>query len=442
METNNVVLTRALRAVPVLLTLFFVSCGGTPNPAYVLPNPCKEFDDAPLTKLAAPDPNDPPQLQVVLEEPGQLKVMQGFGRANLPSGKNIIKVEQSVAIPDYANQATVFLNGWRLGYLGNDQHVLSLGSVITKIKLDLRTKTLTWNAAGLLRDDDFKEGYEFRYSFTVIAWNDVALNLVIDQGNPDNVCNADTDLPDKSFLALNKGTALSAFSVFNHDAAFPANAPIAVLPRGFGFSWYDGDHHLLQLGYNLDHSEVFAEKGKIYDNNRNHVHTLGDILSGIPAPLPNPASRVDSSFVSWDTLAILKDNDSGRYYVFSEMVSALGGNDVGLIQPPFSMLPKEGQVGGNLTGGVITQDVMIENIPFVYAVPMLTGWELAYLPDDQHVKEVGVWIDQWSYTAGTPGGTLRYKISSILRDDDSSPAHYMRHKVTILGIRPSVSRVR
>jgi len=39
------------------------------------------------------------------------------------------------------------------------------------------------------------------------------------------------------------------------------------------------------LGYNLDHSEIFAEQGKIY-NNKNHVRTAGDIMTGIPAPLP------------------------------------------------------------------------------------------------------------------------------------------------------------
>ena len=34
------------------------------------------------------------------------------------------------------------------------------------------------------------------------------IDLVVDHGRPDDVCNADTDLPDKSFLVL--GIAISA----------------------------------------------------------------------------------------------------------------------------------------------------------------------------------------------------------------------------------------
>jgi hypothetical protein len=86
---------------------------------------------------AASDPNDPALTKI--EQLGEIKVMHGFGTAELPGGKNIIKVEQSVVVPDYATRATVFLNGWRLSYRGDDQHILVVGSAITKIKLDSRT---------------------------------------------------------------------------------------------------------------------------------------------------------------------------------------------------------------------------------------------------------------------------------------------------------------
>jgi hypothetical protein len=38
------------------------------------------------------------------------------------------------------------------------------------------------------------------------------------------------------------------------------------------------------------------------------------------------------------------------------------------------------------------------------------------------------------YNAAT--GTLRYTVSSIVRDKDSFPDNYFRHKVTILGLKP------
>ena len=189
------------------------------------------------------------------------------------------------------------------------------------------------------------------------------------------------------------------------------------------------------MGYNLDHSEIFAKQGKIYSNNKSHVRTAGDNMTGIPALLPTPASLVDSGFVSWNTYAIFKDNDSRRDYVFSELVSTVGGNDVGIVQPPFAVLPKEGEGGNFLPGGVKKEQIVIENVPFEYAVPLLTGWDLNYLTDDQPVKEVGIAIDDWSFF----GDTLSYTLSSILRDDDFTPPHSARHKVTILGIRPTVS---
>jgi hypothetical protein len=73
---------------------------------------------------------------------------------------------------------------------------------------------------------------------------------------------------------------------------------------------------------------------------------------------------------------------------------------------------------------------------------MLTGWELGYLCDDEHVKEIGIWIDEWSYekAPGAPAGTLRYKLSSILKDKNDYPPHYRDHKVTILGLRRTTGR--
>lgn len=409
------------------------------NPGYVLPNICKELEDAPLTALAAPDPNDPTYPKLTFEDQGTIKAMYGFGSAKLPSGKKMIKVQQSVPIPAYANRATVLLNGWKLNYLGSDQHVLGLGTVLAKITPDFRNRTLSWNAVGLLRDDDFEEGYEFTYYYTVLAWNDGALNVGVDVGSADKFCSTDTDLPDKSFLAFGNGTtALSSFGVFSTTPPTPSNQPVAVLPRGFGYTWYDSDHHLLQLGYNLDHSDLFVEKDKIYSNNKDHVRTVGDIFSGIPAPLPSMGHLVDSGFMSWNTYAILKDDSDRRDYVFTEAVSTIFGLDVHPIQPPFSILPIESASGGLGGSGVKRKQVVIDNVPYKYAVPMLTGWDVGYTVSDQHVKEIGIWIDEMHYREpNDPPGRLRYTVSSVLRDDDTFPDNYFRHKITILGLGPT-----
>ena len=72
----------------------------------------------------------------------------------------------------------------------------------------------------------------------------------------------------------------------------------------------------------------------------------------------------------------------------------------------------------------------------MYAIPVLAGWDLSYLTDDQHVKNIGIWIDDFHYDIdpNTLSGTLRYKLSSVLSDDDNWPDFLSRHKVTILGI--------
>ena len=340
MKTRTRSSRRVATSLGALPLVFLASCLEI-DPLYKLPDFCARFEAIPLADLTAPDPNDPTYPQVGFETPGQSKVMHGFGGAKLDAGKRIIKVEQSVAVPDYANKATVFLNGWRLTYLGGevDNNVAHIGALITKITFDLRNKRLTWNAAGNLADVDFNEGYSFTYYYTVIAWNDVALNVIVDHSD----CTAATNFPNKSFTVMHKGsTAVLSFSSYNQNPTFPVAKPVAVLPRGFGFFWAP-DHHLLQIAYNLDHSEIFAEGGKRYIRNQ-LGQTLRDTPIGELAPLPDTTtSRADAGFGSWDTFAILKDDESHRDYVFDELVSALSGTEVGLIQPPFAINPRDGE---------------------------------------------------------------------------------------------------
>jgi hypothetical protein len=421
---------RVATSLAVLSMMFLASCVEI-DPNYPVPDVCTLYDSIPLTELTAPDPNDPTWPKVGFETQGQIKVMHGFGSAKLDSGKRIIRVEQSVAVPDYATKATVFLSGWRLSYLGGDQNVTELGALITKITFDDRTKRLAWNAAGVLRDHDFKEGYNFTYYYTVIAWNDVALNLIVDH----NDCDPGTTFPNKAFFVMNKEkSALLSFSSYIQSPTFPVGKPIGVLPRGFGFYWAS-DHQLLQIAYNLDHSEIFVEGGKRYIRNT-QGQKVGDTPIGELAPLPSKTSRADSGFVSWDTHVIVKDNADHKDYVANELVSTLSGNEVGLIQPPFVIQPSDAKGAAELGGSARTQEYRIENIPFEVAIPMLTGWELRYYTTDQQVKDLGIWIDQWAYTPGPSGGTLTYTLGSDLADDDHLPDYIDRHRISILGIRP------
>lgn len=370
-------------------------------------------EDTPVTELTSGE------RVLVLEEPGSLAVFHGYGCAesDKPGKEDFIRVQESMDIPDYATTATVFLNGWQLQYLNGDNNVNGLGTGIVNIKLT--NSGLSWEAGGVLSDKNFDNGYGWCYYYTILAWNETLIDARPDHGGTDQ---------DHVFENYqdNSWTALKLLPGLIHNVDFVTGEQIAVLPRGFGFTWdFSKDHNLLQLAYNLDYSETFIEYGKEY---------LG---SEEPA-LMGTASYVDSGFVSWETKTVFKD-DSIRDYYAGEVVSALGGHDVGIVHPPFSLLPHD-DIPNSCLGSAIsetTEEYVIKNVPFEYAVPMLTGWDVAYVCGDENVKEVGVWIPKFEYEKlpGEPVGTLRYEVSSVLRDEDGKPGHTFKHRVSILGLQ-------
>ena len=117
MDSKNIFLRRSfLILLGVLITVPLTSCSFCPPQTK---NLCELIGDVPLKELTSSDRN------VVFEEPGTLIVYHGSGCAeSKKSGtEDVLKVEQSLDLPAYATNATVFLNGWRLKYLHDDHHV-------------------------------------------------------------------------------------------------------------------------------------------------------------------------------------------------------------------------------------------------------------------------------------------------------------------------------
>ncbi|MDZ7581275.1 MAG: hypothetical protein U5R30_11865 [Deltaproteobacteria bacterium] len=399
---------------------------------------CDRIENAPITELtSSSDPNE----EKVYEDPGTIVVYHGFGcaQSDKPGTEDFIKVAQSKEVARYA-QAAVFLNGWNSKYLNGDKNVAGLATMIRNIRLE--GGTLKWEAAGILSDDSFENPYGWCYFYTVIAWNPARIDLLVDQ--KDGGCDTHDPAEANFFFAKNEGTttALSTYPTIIQNIGLIGKKTVAIAPRGFGFTWgHDdtpGDHNLLQIGYHMEHAEIFNEKGKRYQKGLRGTTTSGADFS-----------FVDKGYVSWEAHAIFKDDDGRRNYQFGEMVSALAGDDLGVIQPPFSILPIEDE-GGILStcvsgpGPLKTEELEIDNIPYEYAVPMLTGWELGYHCGDNNVEEIGMWIDKWSYQKdpGAAAGKLRYTLSSILRDKNGKPYFDSRHKVTVLGLKPVVAGVK
>lgn len=366
---------------------------------------------------------------LLLEDEGRILIEDGFTclESNEFGTENILSVEETFDLPDYVTDATVFLRGWNLRFLNDDNHLLELHTRIDNIRVE--DGVLTWEAKGAISDDNFKDSYEWCYYYTIVAWNRDVIRAMVDHSDS----GAENRILSAGFA--NEETALVTLASYIHnDEVLREPVEGAILPRGFGFQWtgaqlFGGtDHHLLQIAYNLKHCEFFIEHEKSYG-----------VLQ--PPALPGPASSVDSGFVSWETDAVFKDNKAKRNFEFNEIVSLLGGESINVIRPPFAIRPVEDEGGWfsscvSPSTGRLTEEHVIENVPFDYAIPILAGWDLSYHCENQHVRELGVRIEEYEYDKDETEitGTLRYTLSSVLRDNDSEPGHRIRHNLHILGI--------
>ena len=365
-----------------------------------------------------------------LEDPNVVFIEQekACARSEGSGTKTFLVVDGQKTLPAYATAATVFLNGWELRYLSKDHKVAQISTRISNIRKE--GNTLKWMASGVIRDKNFDDAYEWCYHYAVVAWNQAVIDAI-----------AQDDVPTLSLAysaqKANEETALVTAAGFKGDLGFIGKAFVTALPEGFWFDWggdsfqqafphlgdpSQEDHNLLQVGYSMGPSTALIEFEKTYDT-----------PFAQPA-LPSNASRIDDGFVSWESHAVFKDNAAKRKFMFMEKFSALAGNNIGVIHRPFTVRPVEdvGAFTGCITskGRITTTDHTIENIPFQYAWPVLTGWDLSFVCDDEHVTELGVWVHDISYA----GGVLRYKVSSILRDKDSEPEFGTRYGISVLGL--------
>lgn len=364
------------------------------------------------------------------EAPGVIAVEHftgSCGTSEKRGEEDVVALEGNYVLPEFATDATVLLNGWYVRYIHGDHHLRGVQAAI--VNVEVNSGTLGWQAYGYLSDKNFDDAYEFCYTYTVIAWNEAELDIHTD-----------------NFVAgygpnWDEQTAL--FGLRSWSLNSTEGAQRALLPMGFVFQWDNQskafpwacfdcpvDHHLLQIAYDLGQRERYIEADGSY------AFGLGD------PGLTGDADVVDAGYLSWETLGILKDNKRRRDFWLGEWIQTLGGTDIGIIAPPFTVLPIEdpGLFYGCIHGfDEITEERTITNIPFEYAVPMVTGWEIGLGCDDEHVKKLGVRIDEFEYDkpTGESVGTLRY----MLTTHGDSGGHYSRHKVSILGIKAAAQQI-
>ena len=379
--------------------------------------------------LGFPRPNVPLSPLVdsssfqVFDDPGSLVAFHGSGCAESdePDRQKILRVTQSLQIPPAMDSAAIILRGWQFWYLEGDHELAGLGTAIGGIRravLDDGSHALEWDAYGQMSDNNFDDPYRWCYRFTVVAWSTDAYAAYVDQRD------------EHAFggHAEREATALSFSPAFVEVDSRGGSPSAVVLPRGFGFVWDDyDDHNLLQLAYGLDPGASFIANGKQY---------------ALPSPDLGGTDHAGRAYYSWETKTVFKDNALQRDYLSGEVVSIASGPSVEATHPPFTIAPLEDSDADDciISGKSGSASRSIGSIPYDVAIPVLTGWELAYVCDDQHVQEIGVWIDDFTYDPGAPGprydGRLDYTVKAVLRDrQQTHDLEHFRHRVSVLGFR-------
>lgn len=400
----------AVPAVALLASACSFNPSGVANPDSLLPF----LDDIPVVH---PTVND---RRLIFESPGLLSVFHGETCAQAhPSGDEgtPLLVQEELPLPRDLDRGTVIANGYRLRYLDSDHHVMAMANAIGEIAVT--PGLLKWEASGILSDKDFNDSFEWCYTYTAVAWNSQQLAAVADHGDTGHA------FRDRAWT---HGSSLRPVAGFLFNKDFAGLEEVAILPRGYGAVWADShrsDHHILQYSYKNDGGEVYVQGGKEYGN----------------FAVASPTTSVGTGFVSWETTGLLKDNDLDRSQLIMDFVTGLGGRDVGILNLPFTVAPREDASFTCIGSGSMdpqTTEHVVESVPFQFAIPVLAAWDLAYVCGDEHVTEIGAWVPKWEWTPATSpgGGTLRYSVSSILRDKDGDPGFHSRTQIKILGFRP------
>lgn len=399
---------RSLLLLPCLASgLSVTACSFNPT-GFVNPDDLLPFrEDMPLSVPTTTE------RSLIYEDPGVFAAIHGTTCAESDQSgmENALRLQEELVLPKGMDQGTILLNGFRLLYLYNDHHVKALGTAIGFIKIE--NGVLHWEAGGFITDGDFNDGYGWCYTYTALAWNSQEIEATVSHG--------DTGHGFRN-VPWTDGTALQPLPGFLENPSWMGLEEVAIVPRGFAYLWHGDDHHILQVAHEQDAGEVYVEKNKEYGNG--HV--------------PAPVSQVGTGYVTWESTGFMKDNDTRYDQYLLDLVTGIGGRDVDLIAPPFSVMPQEDEGGcGSIGGGGHSDEQAVYAVPFEFAVPVLAGWDLAYHCDDEHVSVIGARISKWKWEPGTlaVGGTLSYTVETILADQDDKPGFNGRTQVKILGFR-------
>lgn len=348
--------------------------------------------------------------KTVYEDSGRFIMIEGSECTQRNGGTDAATMLLWVSMPYYVDSGTVVLNGWDLRYLHDDREIHSLRAEITHSKLVTGNDAsfLVFEAQGHLSDQNHNTAYEFCIHYTGFGYHAAWFDAAIEGDH--------SGIDSQTLQSKHQGAVASLESIWS-KGVFKSKDSVAVMPRGFGFQydnrfecelrfppckWGDrSDYPLLQIAYNLFQ---ISPSSNLNDNPR------------------------------WITQTILKDNSTQDHWIKTR-ASLIGGSSIRLRTDLLPLTPRSGSTKTCRNGpdGIVhTRSVRLHDLPYDYAIPMLTGWDLSYECDDQRVQRAGIWIHDIHFDPAS--SELEYKISTVLRDKDGIPSFNAAHRVTVLGL--------
>jgi len=400
----------------ILLALFilfaFSACASKTQEKKMLDSPDKAKILTPFEQLSFKS-----EGKTVFEDEGKFILIEGSKCMQRDNGAEAATVLQWIEMPGYVDSATVVLNGWDLRYLQKDREVNSMKADIIHSKLvkSAGSSFLVFEVQGKLDDQNRADAYEFCVFYSGFGYRSVWFDAAIEW---------DYNGIEASVQQNKTQGAVATVENLGSKGTLKGNDVIAIIPRGFDFQfddtfecelrfppckWADrADYRLLQAAYSL--SQTGAS--------------------------PN---RDGSPY--WVTQTIFKDNDTRTHRVKTR-AAQIRGSSVKLRADFLALNPRAGKTATcrkNTDGIVRTQTFRINDLPYDYAVPMLTGWDLSYECEHQQVQRAGIWIHDIHFNP--EANSLEYKVSSILRDQDGAPSFNAAHRITVLGLNRLPSSV-
>lgn len=390
----------------LLMILTACASGGGDKDVLLLPGTTGSFSvDRPFFKA---------DRKISFEDDGKFIMVEGNQCAEREHGPKAASMLVTVDMPNYVNRGTVVLNGWDLRYLNKDHEVRSLRADIKHSKLVAGSggsSTLVFEVVGELSDQNWDDAYEFCVYYTGFGFNSAWFDARIEgdyNGIDTQVLQKETEGPIATLETLWRERVLK-----NGDS-------IVVIPRGFDFQYDDK--------FECEWRILPCQWGDPVDRRLRQVAYSLFQIGASPNPNSNP---------HWLTQTVFKDNRSRAHWVKTR-AALISGDSVNLHADFLPLNPRSGKtkICRNGADGVVrTKTFRINDLPYDYVVPMLTGWDLNYECDDQPVQRAGIWIHDIRFDPDA--NELEYKVSSILRDRDGAPSFNAAHRISVLGLNRS-----